>query len=204
MAGQWGSAFPRWSFLESRGQVPNPFGTSLAPFTMKRTKVILKGFGTWPHFFQHGPKWTKQRSGSKLLWDQLIPFQNEKNQNDFTRVWNLPQFCQHEPKWKSRGQFSNPFVTSLAFPATKTTKTISKGFGTWSHFFQPGPKWKNRGQVPNRLGTSLDFFKTKTTNIILKGFAWVPFWNFVHHRAFVNFSFGSYYPINVPVPKLLP
>jgi len=23
------------------------------------------------------------------------------------------------------------------------------------------------------------------------GFSWVPFWNFVHHRAFVTFSLGS-------------
>ena len=67
-------------------------------------------------------------------------------------------------------------------------------------FFQPGPKWKNICQVPNPFGTSLAFFKTKTTNIILKGFAWVPLWNFVHHRAFVKFSLGSCYPINVPVP----
>ena len=45
---------PKW---KSRGQVPSPFGTSLAPFKMKRTKMISKGFGLWPHFSQHEPKW---------------------------------------------------------------------------------------------------------------------------------------------------
>jgi hypothetical protein len=44
----------------------------------------------------------KLRSGSKSFWDQLGFFQNENNQNDFKRVWNMLPLFPTLPTWKSR------------------------------------------------------------------------------------------------------
>ena len=46
--------------------------------------MILKGFGTWPHFSnldQSG----KAEVKFQILWDWLDPFQNEKDQNHFKK-----------------------------------------------------------------------------------------------------------------------
>jgi len=40
----------------------------------------------------------KQRSGFKLLWDWLDPFQNEKDQNDFEKRLEL------DPTFSTMGQ----------------------------------------------------------------------------------------------------
>jgi hypothetical protein len=117
---------PKW---KSKGQVPSPFGTSLALFKMKGAKMISKGFGIDSVF----PIWTKvekQGSGSKRLWYQFGPFQNERDQNYFKMAWNLTQLFQHGPKWKSRGHVPNPFGTSLAPFKMEGPKLILKGFGT--------------------------------------------------------------------------
>ena len=160
MAGQWGSAFPRWSFLESRGQVPNPFGTSLAPFTMKRTKVILKGFGTWPHFSNMDQSEQNRGQVPNPFGTSLTPFKMKRTKMTLKRVWNLPQFFQHEQKWKSRGQVPNTFETSLApFKMNEKRNDYKKGLEpdpmvpTWTKVEKqrPGSKpiWDQLGPFQN-------------------------------------------------------
>jgi hypothetical protein len=63
---------------------------------MKGVEIVLAGFGTWPHFFQHGPKWKSRGQVPKPFGGQFDPFQNERGRNGSSRVWNLtPLF----PTW---------------------------------------------------------------------------------------------------------
>ena len=111
-----------------------------------------------------------------------------------------PIFPNMNQSGKAEVSFQIPLWPVWPFPQRKQRKRFQKGLGhdpIFSNQDQSGKTYV-RFQIP--LGPAWPFSKQKTTNIILKGFAWVPLWNFVHHRAFVKFSLGSYYPINVPVP----
>ena len=50
----------------------------------------------------------KQRSGSKPLWFQFVPFQDERDEHDFERVWHLTQFFLTWAKVEIQGSGSKP------------------------------------------------------------------------------------------------
>ena len=119
------------------------------------------------------PTWNKvykQWPGSKPIWDQLGPFQNEKGQNYFERVWILTPFSNMDQDGKAEVRCQTPFGTNLTPFKMKRTRMILKRFGTPPHMFHHRPKWKIRGQVPNPVGTSVTPFKMKWTKIILNEF----------------------------------
>ena len=88
--------FPTWTKVEKQRPGSKPIWDQLGPFRMKMTKIILKGFGTWPHFFQHGPEWKSRGQVPNPFGTSLVFFQNENNKNDFKRVWNMIQLF---PTW---------------------------------------------------------------------------------------------------------
>ena len=148
---------PKW---KSRGQVPNPFVTSLALSKMNGPKWFQKDLGPESVF----PTWTtmkKQGSGSKPFCGQACPFQNGKG-----------------PKWLQMGLEPDPIFRTWTKVEKQGSgsKQLRDQFGTfqnervqnyfkrgWSPtpFFQHGPKWKSRSQVPSPFGTNLVPFKMK-------------------------------------------
>jgi len=91
-----------------------PFKIILVPFILKGTKLVPKGFGTWPLFFHFGPCWKKTESGAKLSQNHVRPFHLEMGQIGTKGVWNLTSafpLCSMLSKW---GQVPNPFKISLA------------------------------------------------------------------------------------------
>jgi len=123
------------------------------------------------------PTWTKvekQRRGSKPVWDQSDPFQNEKNQHDIKKVWNLaPIFPTWSKVEKQMPGYKHIWDPLGRFQNEKQHNDLERVWNL-TPIFQHGQKWKSREQVPNPFGTSRTPFEMNRVNMILQRFGTWP------------------------------
>ena len=118
------SAFPLWSVLQKWCQVPNPFYKSCCfLFISKGSKLVPKGFGTWPLLLHFGSCWKK-------FWHFLKSF-------GWLSFWK-------GPSWSQRGLKPDLCFSTLVHVRKTGVKfqTLLKSFYSFSFWKgQTRPKW---------------------------------------------------------------
>ena len=116
------------------------------------------------------PRMEKQWSGSKPLWAQFGPFQNERCQNGFKRVWNLTSLFPIWTRMEKQGSGSKPLWDQFGLFQKGLHSMKTKPFSTLLLLQFQLLIFADRGQLPNPFKIILAPFSLKCAKMVLKWF----------------------------------